>query len=79
MLYQIRTDVEKQVVTEEPLSPECRLAICLYRLGRGDFLSPIAEMTGLACPTICSIAIEVSGAILQQFVAGQCRELLSKC
>ena len=36
----------KQVVTEEPVSPECRLAICLYRLGRADYLSTIAEMTG---------------------------------
>ena len=60
ILCQIRADILKQVVTEEPVSPECRLAICLYRLGRGDYLSTIAEMTGLAGPTICSITIEVS-------------------
>ena len=39
ILCQIRADILKQVVTEEPVSPECRLAICLYRLGRGDYLS----------------------------------------
>ena len=64
ILCQIRADILKQVVTEEPVSPECRLAICLYRLGRGDYLSTIAEMTGLAGPTICSITIEVSEAIV---------------
>ena len=62
ILLRIRTDIEKQVVTEEPVTPECRLAICLYRLGRGDYLTTISEMTGLACPTICNITIEVSEA-----------------
>ena len=49
---------------EEPFSPECRLAICRYRLGRGDYLSTIAEMTDLASPTICSIKIQVLEAIV---------------
>ena len=48
----------------EPLSPECRLAICLYLSGRGDYLSTTAEMTGLACPKSCCIAIAVSEAIV---------------
>lgn len=64
ILLRIRADIEKQVVTEEPVSPECRLAICLYRLGRGDYLTTISEMTGLASPTICNITIEVSEAIV---------------
>ena len=34
ILYQFRADIEKQVVTEESLPAECRLAICLHRLGR---------------------------------------------
>ena len=54
---------------EEPFSPECRLAICRYRLGRGDYLSTIAEMTDLASPTICSIKIQVLEAIVQCFGA----------
>ena len=31
--YRIKMGVEKQEVTEGPVSPECTLAICLYRLG----------------------------------------------
>ena len=62
--HQIRADIEKQVMTEEPLSPEFKLAICLYRLGRGDYLPKIAEMTGLAYSTICSITIKVSEVIV---------------
>ena len=46
ILFQIRADILKEVMTEEPVSPECRLAIFLYRLGRADYLSTIAEMTG---------------------------------
>ena len=37
ILKSIRPDIEKNTVTEIPVSPECRLAICLYRLGRGDY------------------------------------------
>ena len=48
-----------QTVTEEPLSPELRLAICLYRLGRGDYLYTIAEMAGLGVSTVCNIVQEV--------------------
>ena len=36
-----------QTVTEEPITPALRLAICLYRLGRGDYLYTISEMSGL--------------------------------
>ena len=43
----IRNDLEKQTITEVPISPECRLAICLYRLGRGDYYYTISEMVGV--------------------------------
>ena len=49
----------RQTVTEEPIPPELRLAICLYRLGRGDYLYTIAEMSGLGVSTVCSIVQEV--------------------
>ena len=54
-------------MTEEPISPEFRLAICLYRLGRGDYLFTISEMTGYGAATCCKIVIEVSNAILKIF------------
>jgi hypothetical protein len=36
ILNSVREDIIKDIVAEVPISPECRLAICLYRLGRGD-------------------------------------------
>ena len=60
MLGQIRHVIECNTVNEIPISPEQRLAICLFRLGRGDYLYTIAEMTGLGTSTICSIVSEIS-------------------
>ena len=39
---------------EEPVSPECRLAVTLYHLSRGDYYYTIAEMTGLGVSTVCN-------------------------
>ena len=50
----------RQTVTEEPITPAVRLAICLYRLGRGDYLYTISEMSGLGVSTVSSICQEVS-------------------
>ena len=36
---------------EEPISPQERLGICLYRLSRGDYYHTIAEMTGCGLTT----------------------------
>ena len=47
ILNRIEPFITKQTVTEEPISAELRLALCLYRLGRGDYLYTIAEMSGL--------------------------------
>ena len=38
ILSRIRQQLERQTVTEDPIFPELRLAICLYRLGRGWLL-----------------------------------------
>ena len=48
-----------ETVTEDPISPELRLALCLYRLGRRDYFYTIAEMAGLGASTVCSIVNEV--------------------
>ena len=36
ILSYITHDLKRKAISEEPVSPECRLAICLHRLGRGD-------------------------------------------
>ena len=37
ILSHIRPDLERNTVTELPISPRHRLGICLYRLARGDY------------------------------------------
>lgn len=65
LLEKIRHKLEKEIVTELPVSPEQRLAIFLYRCGRGDYHYTIAEMTGLGVSTVCCIVCEVSKAIVE--------------
>ena len=59
ILNRIEPFLIRQTVTEEPILPALRLAICLYILGRGDYLYTIAEMSGLGISTITSICQEV--------------------
>ncbi|KAJ7385149.1 hypothetical protein OS493_017524 [Desmophyllum pertusum] len=56
--------LERQTINEQPISPECRLAICLYRLSRGDYFYTISEMVGLGVSTVSTIVNEVSEAIV---------------
>lgn len=65
ILENIRQDITKDQLTEMPISPECRLAICLYRLGRGDYLYTIAELFGVGLATIHVIVKEVCEAIVK--------------
>jgi len=44
---------------KEPITLAQRLAICLYRLGRGDSLYTISEMSGLGVSAVSSICQEV--------------------
>ena len=71
ILSRIRHKLERQTLCEEPISPELCLAICLYRMGRGDY--SIAEMVGLARPTVTMIVNEVNHMIVsclwQEFVS----------
>ena len=52
ILERIRHDLVRDTVCEEPISSKFRLAICLYRLGRGDYLPAISEMAGLGISTV---------------------------
>ncbi len=51
-------------LTEQSILAEIRLAVCLYRLGRGDYLYTISELTGFAVATVCQIVNEVAAAIV---------------
>ena len=65
----IKNDITKEHITEEPISTEQRLAICLYRLSRGDYYHTIAEMTGIGESTVCNIVREVAKAIVENLWA----------
>ena len=60
ILEHIKHDIQHAIVSEEPISPECRLGICLYRLARGDYFYTIAEMVGLGV----AIVKEVTESII---------------
>ena len=64
LLGRIRNAIEKDTITEEPISPEAPLAICLYRLARGDYYFTIAEMAAIAERTVGYIVNEVATAIV---------------
>ena len=64
ILNRIRPALERHSVTEEPITPELRLAICLYRLGRGSYYYTIAEMSGIGLSTAATITKEVCQAIV---------------
>ena len=38
-------DLQREYLCETPISPEERLGICLYRLGREDYYQTISELT----------------------------------
>ena len=59
ILNRIAPLLVRQTVTEEPITPALRLLICLYRLGRRDYLYTISEMCGLGVSTVSSICQEV--------------------
>ena len=65
ILNRIRHVLERKNVVEEPVEPALRLAICLYRLGRGTYYHTISELCGLGVSTCATITSEVSEAIVE--------------
>ena len=65
ILSRIEHHLQRQTLTEAPISPEERLGICLYRLGRGDYYFTISEMTGRGLSTVSSIVKEVSELLVE--------------
>ena len=65
ILNRIRLVLERKNVVEEPVEPALRLAIRLYRLGRGTNYHTISEQCGLGVSTCATITMEVSEAIVE--------------
>lgn len=64
ILNKISDQIEKQWVVEQPLEPDFRLAVTIYRLSRGDYIYTIGEMCGIAKATVCTIVNETCKAIV---------------
>ena len=56
--------MEHETAAEQPIAFKERLAVCFYRLSRGDFYYTIAEMTSHGLPTIQNITNEVCSIIV---------------
>ena len=67
ILERIRPDLERKTVVEEPISAKCCLAVCLYRLGRGDYLYTSAKMTGFGESTIRAVVSKACESVAQYF------------
>ena len=66
ILSKIEHRIEKNSVTvEAPIPSDMRLAICLYKLTRGDYHYTISEMTGIGEATVCRIIIDVCETIVE--------------
>ena len=78
ILNRIKGQLERKTLAEDPIPPELRLALCLYRLGRGDYYYTIAEMVGLGVSTICSIVREVCRALVENFWTDAISSLMPK-
>ncbi len=62
----IKIDLQREVVTELPIPIEVRLVVCLYKLGRGDYLHTVSELIGLGTSTVSEIVVEVSRTIVNR-------------
>ena len=64
ILDEISDQIEKQRAVEEPISPDFRLAVTIYKLSRGDYIYTIGELCGLAKATVCTIVSETCKVIV---------------
>ena len=67
ILSKISDQIQKKFVTEEPIPPDFRLAITIFRLSRGDCLFTIGEMCGLQKSAVCMIVNESCSVIINTF------------
>ena len=66
ILNSIRSDLQREEITEFPIPPEVRLAACINRLARGDYLHTVSELFGLGRATVCQIVTDVSLVIVNR-------------
>ena len=52
ILTRIHYRLVEEKLIEEPLSPEFRLAITIFKLARGDYIYTVGEMAGFSKSTI---------------------------
>ena len=64
ILNRIGHHVTHDATSEEAISPQERLEICLYRLSCGDYYHTIAEMTGRRLTTVQCITQKVCEMIV---------------
>ena len=55
ILYQITQELERKSLNKRPLSPDFRLAICLYKLSRGDYYFTISEHAYICLAPLCDL------------------------
>lgn len=65
MFNRILHDLGQETVNKDLSFPECRLGICLYWLGRGNYHYTKAEMAGLGVLTVHAIVTQVSASIIE--------------
>ena len=57
--------MQRETLVEERINPDERMAIFLYRMGRGNYIHTVAELFGVGDSTICNIVLEVSKLMLE--------------
>ena len=65
ILSKIEARLLRQTMTEDPISPEIRLAMCLIRLGRGNYFYTISELFGCGHSIVRVVVNEVTQAIVK--------------
>ena len=65
LLSKIQHDITKKETGETPISASKHLALCLYKLARGDHYYTIFEMTGIGELTAIKIVDEVCQVIVE--------------
>ena len=65
ILLETGFNIGKQHTAEEPVSPQIRLTICLYKLSRGDYNYTVSEMTRVGESIAICIVNEGFQAIIE--------------
>ena len=67
ILSKINNQIQKKLVTEEPIPQDFRLVITTFRFSQGGYLFTIGEMCGLQKSTVCMIVNESCRVMINTF------------